>query len=424
MDIETANRIKSLTHPCYNGCGGKNTRIHMPVAPLCNIQCNYCIRKFNCVNESRPGVTANVLSPTEALTRYSAVKQRLGKLDVVGIAGPGDALANFEPVKETFSRIRELDENVTFCVSTNGLLLPHYAEELAKLGVSHVTVTINASEPSMGRRIYRHIDYQGKRYTGLEAATILLKNQYEGIGMLKKLGIICKVNTVLLKGLNDELMVEISQKVKNAGAEVHNIMQLIPVEGTLFESMPLVSNDELNKVRRACETIIPQMFHCRQCRADAIGSLDDDISYEFTCGSDTRENSEGSEALPDEPGLLFAAASKNGVVVDQHFGHATGFFVYEYKNGQTRFVERREVSQYCTPQEGQGGIFLPRDHEGNMEAILDAIGDCAAVIALRIGDYPRRLLADHGIECFITFSSVSEAVQKAAEMVLKRSIVS
>ena len=27
----------------------------------CNIQCNYCDRKFDCTNESRPGVTSGVL---------------------------------------------------------------------------------------------------------------------------------------------------------------------------------------------------------------------------------------------------------------------------------------------------------------------------------------------------------------------------
>jgi len=38
-----------------------------PSPPKCNIQCNYCIRDFDCVNESRPGVTSKVLSPEESL---------------------------------------------------------------------------------------------------------------------------------------------------------------------------------------------------------------------------------------------------------------------------------------------------------------------------------------------------------------------
>ena len=35
-------------HPCYSLTGShKFARIHLPVAPRCNIQCNYCNRKFD-----------------------------------------------------------------------------------------------------------------------------------------------------------------------------------------------------------------------------------------------------------------------------------------------------------------------------------------------------------------------------------------
>ena len=51
-------------HPCFDKeARHKNARVHLPVAPKCNIQCNYCNRKFDCVNESRPGVTSSVLTP-------------------------------------------------------------------------------------------------------------------------------------------------------------------------------------------------------------------------------------------------------------------------------------------------------------------------------------------------------------------------
>jgi nitrogenase cofactor biosynthesis protein NifB len=281
MSATSANLLKSLTHPCFNGCGGNNTRIHLPVAPDCNIQCNYCIRKYECVNESRPGVTAQVLSPKEALARFLAVKEKLGSVDVVGIAGPGDALANWDKVKETFSLIHEADKDVIFCLSTNGLLLPRFAEEAAALGVSHITVTVNAVDPATARRVYRFVRYEGKNYTGAEGAEILLHNQYDGIKKASDLGLVCKVNIVMLKGLNDEEIPEVVQKAKNAGADISNIMQLIPVKGSFFEHLPMVSNAEITEKRKACEAILPQMYHCRQCRSDAIGRLDEDISYLF-----------------------------------------------------------------------------------------------------------------------------------------------
>ena len=51
-------------HPCFNaGAKGKYGRVHLPVAPKCNIKCNFCDRKYDCVNESRPGVTSRINHP-------------------------------------------------------------------------------------------------------------------------------------------------------------------------------------------------------------------------------------------------------------------------------------------------------------------------------------------------------------------------
>ncbi|MDR3170199.1 MAG: radical SAM protein [Treponema sp.] len=404
--IRQVNQEKSFHHPCFNGCGGKNTRLHLPVAPACTIQCNYCVRKYECVNESRPGVTATVLSPREALERFLEAKQRLGNLDVVGIAGPGDALAEFEKTRETFALIREADPELTCCLSTNGLLLPRYADEIAALGVSHVTVTVNALDPAVGKRIYRRVDFEGKHYTGIEAAAILLENQYAGIERLKALGIICKVNIVMLKGINDTQIPGIVEKVKEAGADLTNIMQLIPVKGSIFEHLPLTSNAEITEMRKSCELILPQMYHCRQCRADAAGTLDEDISYTFTSAALEKSAAESAGIVRT---CLFAVASQNGMLVDQHFGHATGFYMYEYKDGQITFIERREVPQYCFGSNRCGSA------ENTMERILETIAGCSGVIAMRIGEIPRVRLAEQGIEVFMTYNYITDAVREAAE---------
>jgi nitrogenase cofactor biosynthesis protein NifB len=428
---KAANLLKSVTHPCFSGCGGKHTRIHLPVAPECNIRCNYCVRKFDCPNESRPGVSTGVLGPEEALARYLLVRERMGKPDVVGIAGPGDALANFRAVKETLNLIREAEPETIFCISTNGLLLPFYAGELAAMGVSHVTVTVNAVDPAIGRRIYRYVDYQGRRYTGLEAAELLLCRQLEGIDRVRELGMVCKINIVMLMGLNDGHIPAVVEKTKERGADLSNIMQLIPVKGSFLEHLPLVSNRDIVAMRKKCGAILPQMYHCRQCRADAVGTLDQDLSRTLTAGVPEPETAPGprpagaeAEACtaastvvkgraafspgPEEPVLRFAAASSGGYVVDQHFGHAAGFYIYEYREGQVSLLERRDIPQYCF---GPGGC---RDHEELFEVIGGIIEDCAAVIVMRIGEAPRLKLAERGIQVFMTYNYVTDAVREAA----------
>lgn len=394
---------KTASHPCYNCAGGKNARIHLPVAPKCNIQCNYCVRKYDCPNESRPGVTTEVLGPEEALKKYLYVKERVENLTVVGIAGPGDALANFEETRKTLSLIRQQDPNVTFCLSTNGLMLPLYAQELVELGVSHVTVTINAVDPEIGAKIYRYIDYLGTRYTGVAAASILLANQLAGLRYLTSKGVICKVNTVMLKGINDSHIEEVVKKIKELGVYISNIMQLIPVAGSAFENMELVSNKEITAVRKQCEVHLKQMYHCKQCRADAIGTLDNDQSIEY------RGCTEACAPAETEPVRKFAVASKSGMLVDQHFGKANEFYIYESDGEKVIFLERRLVKNYCT-----GAEECTEDKEGAMESILSAVSDCNGVLALRIGDAPSRRLASQGIKVYATYDKIEEAVKQAA----------
>ncbi len=155
--------------------------MHIPVAPKCNVSCNFCSRKYDCVNESRPGVTSQILTPEEARDKFNIVKEKVKNLTVVGIAGPGDPLANFEEVKKSIELIKEESPDITFCLSTNGLMLPFYADEIVKLGISHVTITINAVDPKIGGRVYKFINYLGKNFSGEEAGDIILNNQLSGL---------------------------------------------------------------------------------------------------------------------------------------------------------------------------------------------------------------------------------------------------
>ena len=82
---------KIHNHPCYSeGAHHHYARIHVAVAPACNIQCNYCNRKYDCSNESRPGVTSERLTPEESAKKVMYVGGEVQRLSVLGIAGPGD----------------------------------------------------------------------------------------------------------------------------------------------------------------------------------------------------------------------------------------------------------------------------------------------------------------------------------------------
>jgi len=86
---------------------------------------------------------------------------------------------------------------------------------------------------------------------------------------------------------------------------------------------------------------------------------------------------------------LVAVATKNGSQIDEHFGHADRFSIYEVSAEGVKFLEKREVEHYC-----QGGY----GDEDKREVILRTLAGCAACFVARIGDGPKERLASVGIE--------------------------
>jgi nitrogen fixation protein NifB len=174
------------------------------------------------------------------------------------------------------------------------------------------------------------------------------------------------------------------------------------------------------------------MRHCRQCRADAIGLLGEDRSAEFThekvmkmeTSYDPKQReayqqkmaleqeavaAAGQEELKTLAGersaisILIAVASKGGGRINEHFGHAKEFQVYEVSAAGAKFVGHRRVDNYC-----QGGYA----EEHSLETAVRAINDCCAVLVSRIGPCPRKGLLSAGIEAIDRYAL--EPIEAAA----------
>lgn len=255
-------------HPCF-AVGAKNNkgRIHLPVSPGCNILCNSCKRELN-DSENRPGVASGIITPEEAVELVRRAVSLCPDITVAGVAGPGDTLATPYALK-TFRLIKQEFPHIIKCMSTNGLLLPDYAEEIIELGIDSLTVTVNAIEPAIQARICEGIVYHGKRYMGTDAAEVLIQNQLTGIKKLSQAGISVKVNTVLIPEINADHVAEVAKTVASYGAVIYNIIPLIPQHKLSWCSPP--GCDLISRSRKEAEAYINVFRHCQRCRADAAG---------------------------------------------------------------------------------------------------------------------------------------------------------
>ena len=381
------------THPCYSKDAHQYARIHLPVAPACNIQCNYCNRKFDCSNETRPGVVSNLLSPAQAVHRFQSVKQRMPELKVVGIAGPGDPLANPNATLATLAAIKALDEDVHLCVSTNGLNLPSHIEALAALNVHHLTITINSLNPDIGALLYSWVYFNNQRYRGAAAAEILLQQQLLGLSLAADAGILVKVNTVLVPGVNDAGLPALAKEIQRRGALLHNIMPLIsePEHGTYFglNGVKGPNEDQLKNARMVAGNDITQMSHCQQCRADAVGKLTNDQSCQ---AQSTHAHSPSTRTLG-----RVAVASTNGDCIDTHFGYAKHFYIYDLAANGATLVEKREVAAYCHGAENCNDDSTENHSDKTLAASIATIADCQYVSCSRIGMPPWQALEKNSI---------------------------
>ncbi|KQC05706.1 MAG: nitrogenase molybdenum-iron cofactor biosynthesis protein [Methanoculleus sp. SDB] len=273
FDPEQLRRIRE--HPCYSekACHAFG-RCHLPVAPKCNIQCNYCVRDFDCVNESRPGVCSEVLTPTEAIELVRQVIREYRFVKVIGIAGPGEPLAN----EETFETLRLLKQEFPSfikCLSTNGLVLPEKVDLLHEYDVGNLTVTVNAIDPAIAEKVYSWVEWKGEKLYGREGVEILLKNQMEGIRKAIGHKMLVKINTVYIPGINDHHITEIARTFGEMGAYTFNLIPLIPQYK--FADITPPSPEEKKAMQDRCAPYIQQMRHCQRCRADAIGLLGKDV---------------------------------------------------------------------------------------------------------------------------------------------------
>ena len=419
MSAEVWDKVKD--HPCYSQEAHHFfARMHVAVAPACNIQCNYCNRKYDCANESRPGVVSEQLTPELAGRKVMWVASQVPQLSVVGIAGPGDALANPKKTFETCERVTAALPDVKLCLSTNGLALPDNVDAIKAHAIDHVTITINAVDPAVAERVYAWVAFDKRRLTGRDAAAILIERQLLGLDMLVAAGILVKVNSVMIAGINDAHLGDVNAELKSRGVFLHNIMPLIsdPAHGTHFglTGQRGPTPVELKSLQDELAGGANLMKHCRQCRADAVGMLGDDQGSAFPLDNlpaepvvdhDSRRDyraviarerehrdsavtmaaGELSGVASDESRLV-AVCTKGSGRINQHFGHAREFQIYEVDSAGVRLVSHRRAAQYC-----QGGY----GEDDALAATIELLEGVSAVLCARIGENPRDRLAAAGI---------------------------
>ena len=332
-------------------------------------------------------MTSNVLTPGQAVAYLESVVAKRPEISVVGIAGPGDPFANPDETMQTLRLVRKKFPKLMLCVATNGMGIGPYIDELAELQTSHVTITMTAIDPEIGAKIYTWVRDGKRPLRGVEGAAALQAKQIEALVRLKQRGVVVKINSIVVPGINDEHIPEIAAKVAGLGADIMNCMALVPVKGAEFENLVPPDNLTMARVRLQGERHLKQMTHCARCRADAVGYIGEEMSAEQH-DEIKHFSSLSVNPLEDQVRPYVAVATMEGALVNQHLGEADRFAIYEQDlamPGRFKLIETRKA-----PPEGGG--------ENRWAQLGEMLKDCRAIVVTAAGPTPQKALAATGLK--------------------------
>ncbi len=294
---------------------------------------------------------------------------------------PGDPFANPQETLATLRLIREKFPHILLCLSTNGLAIGGYLDEVAEIGVSHVTITVNAVDPQIGQRIYSWVRDGKIVHRGLKGAQLLLGRQVAAIEGLKTRGVTVKVNTIVVPSVNDRHVEEVARTMAGLGVDILNCMPMHPNRDTPFEDIEEPGRQMIEDIQARTGRYLPQMRHCTRCRADAVGLLGEDRSEELR------------ECLTQCAGLSIdlagrpyvAVATMEGMLVNQHLGEAYRLQIWS----------RTEQGFHCigermAPEPGGGPL--------RWKQLAEILKDCRALLVAGIGETPANALAQAGVK--------------------------
>lgn len=365
-------------HPCFGMTSRRSAgRLHLPVAPRANAKI-----KFSDNAKAKPA-----MMPEEAVAWLDHVVSQGKTIDIVGITGPGDPLAVPEPTIRTLRLVRDKYPELSLCLTTMGLGGALYAPELADIGLSHITVLVDAVDPQVAEQLYAWVRPSTKTMPLPEAVKVLIEEQAKAIKAFKDAGITVKVNTTVYPGINAGHVEDIAIAMASLGADIMGVIPFSPAED--IEDSPAASTPELlSAVRDRAALHMDLMPGWDECGEDIVGleKPTDGAAHVTVLPKPTKER----------PNV--AVVSSTGMDVDLHLGHAVKIMIYgRREDGLPCLLETRDA-----PEPGSGSARW-----SELARLLD---DCFVLLTASAGDRPREILSRKGLSVFITENEIEGIV--------------
>lgn len=179
------------------------TYLRLSVTDRCNLRCTYCMA------EDMEFLPREQILSLEEMTTIATAFTDLGVRKIRLTGGEPLARRGIMTLVENLGRLEQLDELV---MTTNGLLLPRYADALKAAGVRRLNISIDSLDPARYREMTRIGDLD-QALAGIRAA---IDAGFEGI----------KLNAVVLRGVNDGEVADLARFAVDNGLDISYIEEM------------------------------------------------------------------------------------------------------------------------------------------------------------------------------------------------------
>ncbi len=206
------------TLPAVQDTFGRPLRsLRLSVTDRCNLRCQYCMPE-----EEYAWLPRETLLTFEEMTVLAELFTELG-VDKVRLTGGEPLLRKDLPV--LMRMLRQNPRITDLALTTNGVLLAEQAQVFRDAGLHRVTVSLDTLKPERFKALTRRDTFE---------------SVLEGIEAVKRAGFNgLKLDTVAIRGYNDDELIDLIEYGKRVGAEVRFI-EYMDVGGATDWSMDKV----------------------------------------------------------------------------------------------------------------------------------------------------------------------------------------
>jgi cyclic pyranopterin phosphate synthase len=221
--------------PVVDTLGRPLRNLRLSVTDRCNLRCRYCMPETDYVWLPKPDMLR-----FEEISRLVAIFVGLG-VDKIRLTGGEPLLRRDLPhLVELIATQRDLRD---LALTTNGVLLADQAEALERAGLARVTVSLDTLQEGRFRDLTR-LDMHASVLRGIEAATSVFGS--------------VKIDSVMMRGVNDDEMIDLLEYGRGIGAEVRFIEYMDVAGATLWAADQVLSrHDMLERVAAHYGAVAP-----------------------------------------------------------------------------------------------------------------------------------------------------------------------